>query len=135
MEFPNEEIAERLQIEINTPVYKIIRLRLLDQKPYVFEHTYMPCDLVPSLDEKVLLASIYDYLLNTLNLKFAGSYRNITADKSDDYDQKYLNCSPSDPVLQVEQAVYLENGRPIEYSRSRNRFDMKGYSLLDVKNI
>ena len=135
VEFPNEEIAERLQIEINTPVYKIIRLRLLDQKPYVLEHTYMPCDLVPSLDEKVLLASIYDYLLNTLNLKFAGSYRNITADKSDDYDQKYLNCSPSDPVLQVEQAVYLENGRPIEYSRSRNRFDMKGYSLLDVKNI
>lgn len=135
VEFPNEEIAERLQIEINTPVYKIIRLRLLDQKPYVLEHTYTPCDLVPSLDEKVLLASIYDYLLNTLNLKFAGSYRNITADKSDDYDQKYLNCSPSDPVLQVEQAVYLENGRPIEYSRSRNRFDMKGYSLLDVKNI
>ncbi len=53
----------------------------------------------------------------------------------DDYDQKYLNCSVSDPVLQVEQAVYLENGRPIEYSRSRNRFDTKGYSLLDVKNI
>lgn len=135
VEFPNEEIAERLQIETNTPVYKIIRLRLLDGSPYVLEHTYMPCDLVPSLDEKVLLASIYDYLINKLHLKFAGSYRNITADRPDDYDQKYLNCSVSDPVLQVEQAVYLENGRPIEYSRSRNRFDTKGYSLLDVKNI
>ncbi|MCC3169044.1 GntR family transcriptional regulator [Streptococcus sanguinis] len=135
VEFPNEEIAERLQIETNTPVYKIIRLRLLDQLPYVLEHTYMPCDLVPSLDEKVLLASVYDYLLHNLNLKFAGSYRNITADRPDDYDQEYLNCSASDPVLQVEQVVYLENGRPIEYSRSRNRFDTKGYSLLDVKNI
>lgn len=135
VEFPNEEIAERLQIETNTPVYKIIRLRLLDQSPYVLEHTYMPCDLVPSLDEKVLLASIYDYLLHTLKLKFAGSYRNITADKSDNYDQEYLNCSVSDPVLQVEQVVYLENGRPIEYSRSRNRYNTKGYSLLDVKNI
>ena len=135
VEFPNEEIAERLQIETNTPVYKIIRLRLLDGSPYVLEHTYMPCDLVPSLDEKVLLASIYDYLINKLHLKFDGSYRNITADRPDDYDQKYLNCSVSDPVLQVEQAVYLENGRPIEYSRSRNRFDTKGYSLLDVKNI
>ncbi|QLB50456.1 GntR family transcriptional regulator [Streptococcus sanguinis] len=135
VEFPNEEIAERLHIEMNTPVYKIIRLRLLDQIPYVLEHTFMPCDLVPSLDEKVLLGSIYDYLLHSLNLKFAGSYRSITADRPNDYDQKYLNCSSSDPVLQVEQVVYLENGRPIEYSRSRNRFDTKGYSLLDVKNI
>lgn len=135
VEFPNEEIAERLQIERNTPVYKIIRLRLLDGNPYVLEHTYMPCDLVPSLDESVLLASVYDYLLNSLNLKFAGSYRNITADLPDEFDKKYLKCSASDPVLQVEQVVYLENGRPIEYSRSRNRYDTKGYSLLDVKNI
>lgn len=135
VEFPSKEIAECLQVEESSPVYKIIRLRLLDGSPYVIEHTYMPCDLVPSLDEKVLLASVYDYLLHKLNLKFAGAYRNITAERPDNYDQQYLNCSASDPVLQVEQVVYLGNGRPIEYSRIRNRFDTKGYSLLDVKKF
>lgn len=135
VEFPSKEIAECLQVEESSPVYKIIRLRLLDGSPYVIEHTYMPCDLVPSLDEKVLLASVYDYLLHKLNLKFAGGYRNITAERPDNYDQQYLNCSASDPVLQVEQVVYLGNGRPIEYSRIRNRFDTKGYSLLDVKKF
>ena len=50
VEFPEAEIAERLQVEVTTPVYKIIRLRLIDEKPYVLEHTYMPCDLVPGLD-------------------------------------------------------------------------------------
>lgn len=135
VEFPSKEIAECLQVEESSPVYKIIRLRLLDGSPYVIEHTYMPCDLVPSLDEKVLLASVYDYLLHKLNLKFAGGYRNITAERPDNYDQQYLNCSASDPVLQVEQVVYLGIGRPIEYSRIRNRFDTKGYSLLDVKKF
>lgn len=135
VEFPEAEIAERLQVEVTTPVYKIIRLRLLDEKPYVLEHTYMPCDLVLGLDESILLQSIYAYLWDELNLKFAGSYRHITAEKPDEYDKMYLDCQNDDPLLQVEQVVYLENGRPIEYSRSRNRFDTRGYSLLDVKNI
>ena len=135
VEFPEAEIAERLQVEVTAPVYKIIRLRLLDEKPYVLEHTYMPCELVPGLDETILLQSIYAYLWDELNLKFAGSYRHITAEKPDEYDQTYLSCQETDPILQVEQVVYLETGRPIEYSRSRNRFDTRGYSLLDVKNI
>lgn len=135
VEFPSKEISERLQIGLTSPVYKIIRLRMLDQEPYVIEHTYMPCNLVPGLDEEVLLHSIYDYLHTTLHLKFVGSYRNITADKPDKYDIEYLQCEENTPVLQVEQAVYLEYGRPVEYSRSRNRYDTRGYSLLDVKNI
>lgn len=133
-EFPNAEMAERLQVEESTPVYKIIRLRLLDGEPYALEHTYMACDLVPGLDDSILSASVYDYLWNTLELKFAGSYRHITAEKPDHYDKDYLACKDDDPILQVEQVVYLENGRPIEYSRTRNRYDVRGYSLLDVKN-
>lgn len=135
VEFPSKEISERLHISQTSPVYKIIRLRMLDQEPYVIEHTYMPCDLVSGLNDEVLLHSIYDYLHKNLNLKFVGSYRKITADKPDEYDKEYLKCEERTPVLQVEQVVYLEDGRPVEYSRIRNRYDTRGYSLLDVKNI
>lgn len=107
VEFPDAKIAERLQVDSATPV----------------------------LDDDILLTSVYDYLWHQLGLKFAGSYRHITAEKPDHYDKDYLACKDDDPILQVEQVVYLENGRPIEYSRSRNRFDTRGYSLLDVKNI
>ena len=132
--FPDEQVASRLAVDTQTPVYHLIRLRLLDDKPFVLEHTFMPCDLVPGLTQEILLGSIYTYIHEELRIQFAGSYRHITAEKTDHYDQKYLNCEPGDPILQVEQVVYLENGRPIEYSRSRNRYDARGYSLLDVKN-
>jgi GntR family transcriptional regulator len=131
--FPDKNVQEKLAVEAQHPVYKIIRLRILEGQPYVIEHTYMPTDLVPGLTNEILKHSIYDYL-GELGVQFAGAFRNIQAAKPDSYDQKYLDCALDDPVLEVEQVVYLENGRPIEYSRSRNRYDQRGYSLLDVKS-
>lgn len=135
VEFPSKEVQERLLIKAEQPVYKIIRLRILEDKPYVLEHTFMPVDLAPGLTKDILLQSIYEYLKRELGIQFAGAFRTIQAAKSDTYDQEYLNCGVNDPVLEVEQVVYLKNGRPLEYSRSRNRYDQRGYSVLDVKGI
>lgn len=132
VEFPNELVQERLMLQPNQPVYKIIRLRILESTPFILEHTYMPCALVPGLTNEILEQSIYTYLKETLQLHFAGAYRTIQAAKSDAYDQAHLNCAPDDPILEVEQVVYLKDGQPIEYSRSRNRYDQRGYSILNV---
>ncbi|MGM9902628.1 GntR family transcriptional regulator [Enterococcus sp. 10A9_DIV0425] len=134
VEFPNEFIQERLMIDAEQPVYNIHRLRILDNEPYILEHTFMPVNLVPGLKKEHLLSSIYDYLHKELNVHFAGAYRAISADKSSLFDQKYLNCAETDPVLEVQQVVYLKDGQPIEYSSSRNRFDVRNYSLLDVRS-
>ena len=133
VEFPNEEVQERLMVNPQQPVYKLIRLRILEDTPFVLEHTYMPCDLVPELSTEIIEHSIYSYVKETLHLQFGGAYRNVQADKSDTYDQQYLECSTEDPVLEIEQVVYLKDGRPIEYSRSRNRYDVRGYSILNVE--
>ncbi len=134
VEFPNPFIQEKLMIGAEQPVYNIHRLRILDNEPYILEHTFMPVHLVPGLKKEHLLSSIYDYLHQDLNLHFAGAYRAISADKSTHFDQEYLNCSEIDPVLDVQQVVYLKDGQPIEYSSSRNRFDVRNYSLLDVRS-
>ncbi|MBO0486413.1 GntR family transcriptional regulator [Vagococcus fluvialis] len=130
--FPNELVQEKLLISAHDPVYKIIRLRLVDEKPYVLEHTYMPTSYVPNLTPDILTKSIYNYIHQKLKIVFAGAYRNIKADKSSSYDIKYLDCSEFDPVLEVEQVVYMKDGQPIEYSRSRSKFDTRTYSILDV---
>ncbi|MGM0107846.1 GntR family transcriptional regulator [Enterococcus sp. AZ095b] len=133
VEFPNAFIQERLMIDAEQPVYNIHRLRILDDEPYILEHTFMPVQLVPGLKKEHLLSSIYDYLHKELNVHFAGAYRAISADKSSAFDQQYLSCAETDPVLEVQQVVYLKDGQPIEYSSSRNRFDVRNYSLLDVR--
>lgn len=131
VDFPSEKIQEKLKIDGHIPVYEILRLRFVDDDPFVIEHTFMPTDLVPNLTTEIIEQSIYTYL-DELGIEFAGAHRSIQADKPSELDQKYLECAPDDPVLEVEQVVYLKNSRPIEYSKSRNRYDKKRYTVLDV---
>lgn len=130
--FPNEELQSHLKLNKNEPVFDIIRLRLIDDKPYVLEHTYMPQKLMPNLSEEVLFNSIYDYLKFDVGLKLSGAYRKIHAIFADEYDIKYLLCEPNDPVLEVEQVAWLSDGTPFEYSFSRNRYDARSYTVLDI---
>ena len=64
----------------------------------------------------MLEKSIYHHILNTLRLKFGPANRRIRAGKPDLYDQKYLDCKEDDPVLEVEQAAFLSDMRPFEFS-------------------
>ncbi|MCT7690925.1 MAG: UTRA domain-containing protein, partial [Lactobacillus crispatus] len=98
---------------------------------YIIEHTYMPIKLVPELDEKILHASIYNYIHQKLHLKFGHAYRKIRAAKPNEYDKKFLDAKDDDPMLELEQIIWLTNGQPIEYSTSRNRYDTRDYVLLD----
>ncbi|SEL37710.1 transcriptional regulator, GntR family [Carnobacterium iners] len=132
VEFPSEEIMKHLMIKKKQPVYKLVRLRVVDGNPYVLEHTYMPVDLAVGLTEEILEQSIYRYIHEELDLHFGGAFRKIHADKSSHYDQEYLNCKIDDPILEVEQVVYLKDGRPFEYSRSRHRYDTRSYTISDI---
>lgn len=121
-----------LKLKKNEPVFDIIRLRLVNDQPYVLEHTYMPQKLMPDLNEQVLLHSIYSYLKDDLDLKLSGAYRKIHADLSNDLDIRYLNCQAGDPILEVEQVAWLQDGTPFEYSFSRNRYNARSYTVLDI---
>lgn len=131
VEFPDEQIQKNLDLKRNEPVYNIVRLRIYDDQPYIIEHTYMPIKLVPELDEKILHASIYNYIHQKLHLKFGHAYRKIRAAKPNEYDKKFLDAKDDDPMLELEQIIWLTNGQPIEYSTSRNRYDTRDYVLLD----
>lgn len=125
-------LQEKLMLENGSLVYEITRLRLLDDRPYVLEYSYMPVSLLPHLSAKILKKSIYHYAMETLGLKIAGAYRTLSAAKTTPDDENYLHCQKDDPVLEVEQVVFLENGQPLDYSRARNRYDVRGYSMLDI---
>ncbi|KAF1299104.1 transcriptional regulator [Enterococcus sp. JM4C] len=128
--FPNEKEQEKLKINKNDPIYDIIRLRTLDDVPLMLEYTIMPVLVIPGITEEILHGSIYQYIHEELKLHFGPSPRRIKADKPDKYDIKYLDCQPDDPILEVEQTVYLDNGTPFEYSQTRHRYDRGDITVL-----
>ncbi len=133
VEFPDETVQERLRLTEEEPVYKIIRLRVVEGEPFVLEYTYMPLKLVPEMKKEILEHSVYQYIRQQLGLRISGAYRTIRADKATDYDKLYLKAQPDDPILEIRQIVYQQEGKPFEYSRSRNRYDVRDYSFLDMK--
>ncbi|MGX7125782.1 GntR family transcriptional regulator [Enterococcus viikkiensis] len=129
--FPNEKEQEKLRINKNEPIYDIIRLRMLDGEPLALEYTIMPVLLIPRLTEEILKKSIYQYIQEKLHLNFGQSHRRIKADKPDHYDVEYLECQKDDPVLEIEQTVYLENDLPFEYSQTRHRYDKGDITVVN----
>ncbi|MCE4048968.1 GntR family transcriptional regulator [Bacillus sp. Au-Bac7] len=131
--FPTEEECEKLMITKSQPIYDIIRFRLLNEEPFLMEHTIMPVHVIPNITEEILNKSIYQYIKNDLGLTMLGANRRIRADQPDELDQQYLKCTERDPVLEVIQVVYLDNGVPFEYSRTRHRYDMGDILVVDMK--
>ena len=79
-----------------------------------------------------------DLIEKTLKYLSASSnfaYRKIKAAKADDWDQKYLQAKKDDPILELEQIVWLNNGQPVEYSTSRNRYDERNYVVLETNSF
>ncbi|MBO8163586.1 MAG: GntR family transcriptional regulator [Brevibacillus sp.] len=133
VEFPIETVANYLAIETTDPVYKIIRVRYVDGEPFVIEKTYMPVQRVPGINEEVLRGSIYQYIQGKLGLTIASTHKMIRADKPDELDREYLKCAFDDPVLEVEQIVFLGSGQPFEYSFSRHRYDKFVFKTVNIK--
>lgn len=131
--FAPKDIAAKLGIKENDPLYDILRVRLVGKKPYVIEQTYMSPALIPGITEDILHHSVYEYIEKTLKLKIGAAQKTTRADKSSELDQKELNLTPEEPVLEVEQVAFLDNGTPFEYSISRHRYDLFKFSVYSVR--
>jgi len=131
LRFPSEKEQASLLVGPDDPVYDFIRLRLLEGEPMSLEFTLMPVNLVPGLNKSHLESSVFSYVQESLALKIMGSYRVVRALKPGEEDQKYLNCEPTDPVLEVEQVIYLEDGTPLEYAHCHYRYDHGGVIVVN----
>lgn len=131
---PTKDIAEKLNIT-DEYIYRILRLRSVDNEPQILEETYMPIYVIPGLKEKHLEGSIYDYINNELNLKIQSAHISIEGDKANANDQRYLNLTESDFIMEIEKICYLENGKIFEYSITHHRYEFFKFNTVLVNNI
>lgn len=124
---PPELVAETLGIREEEFVYHICRTRLVDGKPHNVEYTYMPVTLIPGLLEEHLHGSIYGYLEKELGLKIGSSHRVLRAVLPSKDEIEWLQLKPGEPLFEVRQVAYLDDGTPFECSTSRHTSDYEFY--------
>ncbi|MCP0886687.1 GntR family transcriptional regulator [Ligilactobacillus sp. WILCCON 0076] len=131
---PIKEECEALRIGVQEYVYDIIRQRVFNNEPLKLEYTIMPVVVIPGITTDVLEKSIYSYIKTDLQLEIGKANRIFRADQSDAYDIKYLDCQENDPIFEVDQVCFLADGRPFEYSQTRNRYDKGALVLMEAEN-
>ncbi|MCI1665022.1 MAG: GntR family transcriptional regulator [Atopobiaceae bacterium] len=114
------KVAGRLRVRPEDFVYYICRTRCADGVPQEIEYTYMPISVVPGLSYEDVQGSIYGYIERTLGLKVYSAHRSIRAVMPTAEELTRLKVGRDVPLLEIDQVVYLEDGRLFEYSICRH---------------
>ena len=129
----DEMIANKLQVELGDFVYHIIRLRFLDDLPYLIDISYIPIGLIPNLKLEHLKGSLYEYIEKTLKLKIQSCHLKINAALSTSLEQEYLGLKDNEPYIQEEQISYLSNGAIFEYTLARHHYSNFEFQTIFVR--
>lgn len=104
------EIADKLKCTVETSIYYVRRLRIVDGNPFCIETTYFNKDIIPYLNEDIAKESIYGYITKDLKLNIGFADKSIYCEKLSDENAKLLNLNEGEPALIVENVVFLSNG-------------------------
>lgn len=126
----DREIAEKLRIELGSPVYYIERVRYLNDKPHVYEVSYFNKQVIPYLELNIVESSIYRYIREDLKYTIGYVYRIICADKLPSKFAEYLWLKEGDPTLVITNTAMLKNGIVFDYSIDYHHYQNASYIKL-----
>lgn len=126
----NKYFANKLQVSLGEPLYKIKRLRLANDEPMMLERTYLPVkkfwnltiDLLETKPLYDLFAQDYDQTIHIADEEF---YASIVRNK----DMQYLAIEKNAAVLNITRTTYNIQNEVIEYTLSVARADQFRYKI------
>jgi DNA-binding GntR family transcriptional regulator len=114
------DLAQKLNIAETDFVYRIVRLRIINETPAIIEYTYMPILLIPGLSENILTGSIYTYITQELGLTINAANIGIHGASPTPEESDILAIALSDHLIEMTQTAFLTTGVAFEYSISRH---------------
>lgn len=124
----DDDMKQDLFLTSSDFVYKIRRLRLLDDQPFLIETGFIPIKIAPDLNPDILKKSLFNYLEHQKNKRVTKSFLTITVEPSTLEDQVKLMLEPNEPVGIIEGIFFLDDGTPFEVSNMRVHYKYMKYN-------
>lgn len=110
------EVAERLQIAEGDPVLKLRRVRRAGGKAIMVLDSWTPLDICPGIEDMPLEEmSLFDAVERATGGHIALSQMAYSARAAGKDLASVMGVSEGSPILNLEQLIYLEDGRAIEW--------------------
>lgn len=111
--------AEHLNLQNETVVLRMERIRFADDVPICFEVATIPYHLVESLGKKEITSSLYRTLEEKKNIHVGKAEQTISAMLASERIAEHLNIKRGEAILRLKQITYSKDNRPFEYVRTQ----------------
>ena len=121
---PSPVVAQELQLAPGATVVAIRRVRFIYDQPVVVVNSFVPYDMCPGLlDADLKSIGLYQFLREKGGYHTYRAKSFVEAVAADESEAQLLGVKTGSPLLMIESTVYLPDGRPIDYFKSRHRGD------------
>jgi DNA-binding GntR family transcriptional regulator len=119
-----EEVAARLGVRPGERVHVLVRRRSVEGQKILISSTYIPEALCPGLaGEDLSTGSLFRLLRERYGMKIGRGERSLEAVAADQWEARMLDIALASPLLRLDSAAYLPDGRQFEYSQTLQRGD------------
>ncbi len=126
----DEKIARKLSCNLGESVFKLVRLRMADETPMMYERTYLPCWRFDTLQREDLEDTpMYDVFRNKFDVSFSKAEEVLKPVTTRDYEADLLEVNQAVPSMMIERTTY-ESDAIIEYTISIARGDQFNYRVV-----
>lgn len=111
----------KLQLDETSPVYRIHRLRRVDDKPIMHEILVLAEQKLPDFpeDKDAIPALFYLHLLDKYGIRISAIREQVGADLANDSDVKWLELTLPAAVLTIDEIAYDQSAVPVLISIHR----------------
>lgn len=122
-------LAQRMHIEVGTPVFYLERRRWVDERPVLLETNVLSEAWCPDLLDQRLDGSLTTLLRDHYGRQQARSQINLKPCLLDEGQSELLEIASGSSGLYLERACYAEDGRVVEFDQEFWRPDAVEVSL------
>jgi GntR family transcriptional regulator len=130
LEIPDENEILNLNLSSSDRIFRVERLRFIDDQPYHYSFTAISQKLCPDFNAELL---INDSMINVLDknygLKIYRVKRILEATIATQQDSKLFKTRIGAPVLLFYNTAFLKDGTPVEYTLNKIRGDISKFQI------
>lgn len=113
------ELASRLQVRTDTPVFRLYRIRLAADAPIAIQTTWLPEHLCPGIFRfDFATRSLYEVLRSEYDLRLVRGVTRINAGLATAFERQTFGSENPIATLRTAQTTFLNDERVIEYCES-----------------
>ncbi|QUW21528.1 GntR family transcriptional regulator [Sporosarcina sp. Marseille-Q4063] len=125
----DERLASKMDIKPFEEVFQVIRLRLADDEPLMYETSYLPKKIFPNLTQKdVVEKPMYSVFLDDYQIQATKAFERFKATSVRSKEAVHLKMIENQPAMLITRSTYYENTL-IEYTISIARGDKFDYTV------